>query len=181
MPKIRTTLLTAALLNVAWMQPVLAQEAMHSTNVQVTDSIKAQTLRAHSPLVRVSKWSALAFSVGTAAYGFAQNRAADRDYLALEKRCVANEVNCNRRSGEAYIDAEMEAMYQKVRSLDNRARTALLASQVGIVTTVGLFIYDLRDNRPAKDIPYKPRPVEVVPRGDGSVHLRVTLPLRRTR
>jgi hypothetical protein len=85
---------------------------------------------------------------------------------------------CERRTDTgAYVDAEMERKYQDVRALDHRARTALVASQVGIAATVLLFVIDLRDVGPPKDIPYKPRALQLMPRRDGSLQLRLTLPL----
>ncbi len=133
--------------------------------------------RRSGPVIRVTKWTTLALSVGAAAYGFSENRTADRDYQALEERCKADPFNCIRRTGDAYADAEMERIYQNVRTSDRHARTALLASQIGIAASVALFIIDLRDNRPPDNIPYEPRALQLVPGRDGAVQLRFTLPL----
>ncbi len=163
---IHRTVMTAALIAVAYTNQAQAQSA---------DSAMA-TGRNHA-IVRVSKWTTLGVSLGAAAYGFAKNRSADSEYEALERQCAADVFNCRRRVGSAYADAAMEQQYQDVLALDNRARTALLGSQIGIAAAVALFIYDLRDNRPPRDIPYKPRAMELVPGNNGAVQLRFTLPL----
>jgi hypothetical protein len=169
MTGMRRPLMTAGLLAVAYSTPL---------NGQAADTIAA--IRADAPrssLVRVSKWTTLGLSIGAAVYGFSENRSADREYEALERRCADDVVNCERRIDERYADAEMERSYQQVRTRDARARTALLASQLGIAASVALFIYDLRDNRPPRDIPYEPRAVQLMPGNDGAVQLRLTLPL----
>jgi hypothetical protein len=132
-----------------------------------------------SATLRIAKWTSLAASAGLAAYGFKENREADRNFATLEQMCVDNRAVCERRNGPAYSDPDLESRYQKVRTLDHRSRNALLASQVGIAGTVLLFIFDLRHNRPARDIPYKPdtSALEVLPGRDGGLQLSFTLPL----
>jgi hypothetical protein len=156
---------------------VIAVAYINQAQAQTTDSVTAPPSR-HSAVLRASKWTTLGFTLGAAAYGFATNRTADRNYTALEEDCTADRVNCTQRtSSGAFADAGLERRYQDVRALDRRARTALLASQVGLAATVVLFVIDLRDNRPPKDIPYTPRAVQLLPRSDGGLQLRFTLPL----
>jgi hypothetical protein len=164
----------AALLVAGPVTKVAAQGAAAGPPVVRFDSAN---VRHSSTLLRVSKWAMLGTTVGAAAYGFSTNRTADHDYAALEQMCVADRENCLRRTGEAYTDAQMEQRYQDVKSLDRKARYALLGTQVGVVATVALFVYDLRHARPPKDIPYTPRALDLVPRSDGSLQLRLTLPL----
>lgn len=147
----------------------------NTVKAQTTDSLK--TMHRPSTTLRVAKWSTLALTTGAAAYGFSANRMADADYASLEQSCQDQRLVCARRTGAAYADADLERRYQNVLSMDNRARTALIASQVGVAATVVMFVIDLRHNRPPKDIPYKPRALELMPRSDGGLQLRLTLPL----
>lgn len=149
----------------------------NSVSAQATDTLRANFTPKHSTVLRISKWTALAATAGAAAYGFSTNRTADADYAKLEELCVANRLNCARRNGEVFADVDLERRYQGVRTLDGRARTALIGSQIGVAATVVLFVMDLRHNRPARDIPYKPRTLEVVPRADGGLQLQLSLPL----
>jgi hypothetical protein len=179
----KCALLAAALfLAAAPTAPIIAQRV---------DSVPSPAVRADSAmqggsrsvqggshtLLRVSKWSTLAATVGVAVYGFSTNRTADKQFATLEELCVADREKCLSRNGEAYADADLEQRYQDVRTLDHRTRLALLGTQMGVVATVALFVLDLRHARPPRDIPYTPRALQLVPRGDGSLQLRLTLPL----
>lgn len=161
-----------------WMMAGALAAVAYTNNAaaQTTDTLRTRIPPKHSAILRVSKWTALAATAGAAAYGFTTNRTADSDYAKLEQLCVANRLNCARRTGEAFADADLERRYQDVRTLDGRARTALVGSQVGVAATVVLFVMDLRHNRPARDIPYKPRTIDVVPRQDGGMQIRLSLP-----
>jgi len=113
-----------------------------------------------SPLrpIRVAKWSALTAAAGFAAYGFARSGAADDAFRDLERSCNLDRDRCHARTaGGAYADAALESRYQEVLELDQTARTALILSQVGLATSVVLFLLDLRNDRPPPDIPYVPR------------------------
>ncbi|CAN5854167.1 hypothetical protein BH23GEM9_BH23GEM9_18380 [soil metagenome] len=129
--------------------------------------------------LRVAKWSLTVASAGTALYGFANNRNADDAYAGLERLCGEDPDRCkDRLPGGGYADPLLEAEYQHIRSLDGRARTALIVSQVGVATSVVLFILDLRNRQPPPNIPYEPTRFEVGPASDGGLTLRVNLPSR---
>lgn len=129
--------------------------------------------------LRVAKWTIGAASLGTALYGFVQNRAADDAYSELERMCQAQEEVCRQRlPGGAYADPGLEAQYQDVRRLDQRARVSLIAGQVGIATSVVLFLLDLRNEQPPPNIPYEPKGLEVGASGDGGLSVRFSLPSR---
>lgn len=116
---------------------------------------------AWTPL-RVAKWSTLLASTSAAAYGFVQNRSADRDYEDIERICQQTSSSCDRKPGsDVYADPALEARYQGVVSRDNRARVSLLAGQVGLAASVLLFIFDLPKSTGPHDIPYKPPPLHV--------------------
>jgi len=129
--------------------------------------------------LRISKWTALAATVGAAVYGVSTIQAADRGYEGLESACQVSPQLCKlRQTDGSYSDADFEQRYQTVLRQDRRARTALLASQLGVAATVTLFLLDLRHARGPKDIPYHPpQALELRPRPDG-VELRLHLPAR---
>lgn len=130
-------------------------------------------------VLRVSKWASLTVTMGAAIYGVTTITGADADYERLELACRQVPLECrSRTSAGRYSDPELERQYQAVLRQDHRARTALLVSQIGVATTVALFILDLRHARGPTDIPYDPpRGLELKPRTDG-VELRYTLPAR---
>ena len=142
------------------------------------DSGRADVRYAWRPL-RVAKWTTLLISGGAAAYGFAQNRSADREYEQLERECEAQPVACLKGpDGEAYANAGMEARYQRIVDRDERARLALLGGQIGIAAAVIMFIVDLPDRISPEDIPYDPKPYRVNLRRDGRTELELSLPVR---
>lgn len=131
--------------------------------------------------LRVAKWTTAALSAGAAVYGVLNNRRADEEYEQLEELCSVEVSRCEQRlPGGAYADAEVEAQYQDVRALDRRARTGLIAGQVGFAASVVLFVLDLRNSEGPANIPYDPRTLDVTPARDGGMTLRVNLemPLR---
>jgi hypothetical protein len=108
--------------------------------------------------IRVAKWSALSVAAGFAAYGFARSGAADDAFRDLERACNLERERCLARKADgAYADAALENRYQDVLDLDQKVRTALILSQVGLATSVVLFLLDLRNHRQPPDIPYVPR------------------------
>jgi hypothetical protein len=127
-------------------------------------------------MLRIAKWSTLALSTGAAVYGFTLNSGADDRYEELEQACVADPSVCRLRTPEgAYRSEDLERRYQDVLDRDRAARRALLASQVGVAASVVLFILDLRNARGPDDIIYDPPALEVSPRRDGAVELRLNL------
>jgi len=112
--------------------------------------------------IRIAKWSLLLGSTSAAAYGFVQNRLADKEYEDIERVCQETSASCDRGNGsDAYADAALEARYQNVVRRDDHARTALLAGQVGLAASVLLFILDLPKTTAPDDIPYDPRPLRI--------------------
>jgi hypothetical protein len=129
--------------------------------------------------LRLAKWTTLGASGAAAFYGFANNRRADDAFEGLERQCQDDRDRClDRLPGGAYRDPTMEAEYQRVRSLDRRARTALVAGQIGIATSVVLFILDLRNEQPPPNIPFDPSRLQFAPARDGGLSLGVSLPTK---
>lgn len=127
--------------------------------------------------LRIAKWAAAAGSAGAALYGFSVSRRAEAGHTRLEEACQAEPDVCRERlPGGAYADAELEAMYQDVRALDRRARASLLLGQVGVATTVLLFLLDLRNDRPPPNIPWEPARIQLAPGAGGGVSLILRVP-----
>jgi hypothetical protein len=127
--------------------------------------------------MRIAKWGTLAGAAAGAIYGFVQNHRADDLFNDLERLCQDQPVRCSLRdAGGAYRDPEFEALYGDVRHLDRRAHTALLLSQIGVATSVVLFLLDLDNTRPP-DIPFVPSS-SLEHRPDGGVALVLSIPWR---
>jgi hypothetical protein len=140
-------------------------------------SARDSTMRPSNPVVRVSKWITLAGAAGAAAWGINANRDADQRYSDIERVCLTTPERCrSRTSSGAFSDAELEQQYQDVLGLDRRAKTALIAAEVSVATSIVLFIVDLPRNNRGEDIPYHPPRLEI--RNSGSrLQLSYRLPL----
>lgn len=142
-----------------------AQYAPHRLEAR-GDSAVALRAAGWSP-IRLAKWSTLLAATGAAVYGFMENRTADREYENIERLCEATPSQCATRPGSReYADPALESRYQKIVERDDRAKRALLASQVGLATSVLLFIIDLPEGSTPDDIPYDPRPLRFGMRTD---------------
>lgn len=127
--------------------------------------VNDQELGGHGRLLGVAKWVSLTGTVVAASYGFSVNARADEKFEGIEAACELDPERCLVREQDgSFTDTELEAMYQDVLSLDDRARVALIASQAGLVATAILFILDLRDRIPA-DVPFEPPRLRAVPGG----------------
>lgn len=158
--------------------PLSAQSAPPEMALRV-DYAQDDTRSSWSAL-RVAKWTTGVTAAGLAVYGVVSNRRADEQFEALERACEDDPARCMELfPGGEYADAELEAQYQDVRSLDRRARASLIAGQVGIAASVVLFILDLRNSADPDNIPYEPRSLDIAPARDGGMSLRLTVPLPR--
>jgi hypothetical protein len=148
----------------------------HALEVNAQEEVRPSALR---PL-KIGKWLAAVGAAGAAVYGFVRNGEADDAFRTLEEACEASPQRCVLRNpGGSYADADFERLYQEVLGLDRKARNGLILSQVGVVTSVVLFLLDLRNDVPPPDIPYTPPRLNVAPTRDGGVSLAVRLTLGR--
>lgn len=159
--------------------PVAAQDAPGMT----ADSVPVRSAeRGGWTALRVAKWSTAGVAAGTALYGFINNQRADDRFESIERACVLEPARCaDRLPGGAYADAELEVEYQDARAIDRRARTALIAGQIGVAASVVLFIVDLRNSDAPADIPYEPRTLDVSPSRDGGLSLQLNIRLPQNR
>jgi hypothetical protein len=124
--------------------------------------------------LRLAKWAAAAGTAGAAVAGFTIQRRADDRFEELERACEADVAACSARFEDGrYQDPGLEALYQDVLGLDRRARLALTTSQVGLATTVVLFILDLRDRESPPNIPFEPGRLSVRRGAGGAVEVGV--------
>lgn len=126
--------------------------------------------------LRVAKWTTLGAALAAATYGFATSRDADDRHRRLDRLCAADPRRCAERMPDgSYADAEARGIDQDVQALDNRARLALVAGQVGVAASVVLFIFDLRRRDVPPNVPYVPARVRIGVGRDSGVELRVRL------
>lgn len=157
--------------------PLAAQAQEGNDRFPAQDSGRVDIRYPLRPL-RIAKWTTLLASSGAAAYGFSQNRIADRDYETLEKECEANPPACAKLTGsDVYADPALEQRYQGIVERDDRARLALLGGQLGILASVVMFIIDLPNRESPEDIPYDPKSFRVGLRRDGGTELGFRLRL----
>jgi hypothetical protein len=166
MKRIRTVLLFLTILIVPG--PVAAQVTADSAAARATSGF---------PGLRVAKWSTLTLATAAGIFGFVESARADDRYNELDSLCAEDPLDCQRRAGDgAYVDSQLEALYQTVRKHDRRAHYALIAGQVGVATSVVLFLLDLGNARPPGDIPWVPQELRVERTRDGmSVGFRLPL------
>ena len=130
--------------------------------------------------LRVAKWTSAAMTAAIAGFGLAAYTRADDRYRELESACVEDPETCAQRlPNGAYADARLEGLYQDVIRLDNRARLALIGSQVSLAASVVFFILDLRHDSTPPNIPYDPRALRVTPGPGGSVEFGFGVPIGR--
>ena len=103
--------------------------------------------------VRVAKWALLGVAVGFGVYALRHSAEAGEAYDALRLACNRDAQRCALEDGR-YTDAELEGLYQRTLREDRLARRGIVGGQVTLLGSVGLFIYDLRNARGPRDIPY---------------------------
>lgn len=163
-------ILVAALVNTSDLH------AQRSNTVFRLEQDTTQDVRSPWRPMRIAKWTSLIASTGAAAFGFSQNRVADREYEQLERDCEEAPLNCAKASESGpYLDPALEQKYQRILARDEDAKVALLAGQIGIAASVIMFIIDLPDRDDPEDIPYEPRPVRFGLSRDGRAQLDVRL------
>ena len=103
--------------------------------------------------VRIAKWTMLGVAVGFGGYAIAQTSRAQSRYEDLGRICVTEPGRCRIRNGQ-YEDPMLEALYDASGEHDRRAQIGIAGAHVALVGSVALFIYDLRNARGPRNIPY---------------------------
>ena len=114
---------------------------------------QAPTPRSGPPVVKFAKWSLLGLAGGLGLYALRHSTRAERAYDELRGLCLDAPTRCDHPSGR-YEDPVAEALYRRALSEDRRAQLGIFGGQATLFGSVGLFIYDLRDDREPTTIPY---------------------------
>lgn len=132
--------------------------------VAVPAVLPAQTPRQPSAWtpVRVAKWSLLGAAAGLAAYALQHSTAAERANDRLRSLCTSEPERCQL-DGGTYTDPGAESLFQRVTREDHLARVGIVGGQIALLGSVGLFVYDLRNGRGPRDIPYPSAASRVAP------------------
>lgn len=105
------------------------------------------------PVIKIAKWSLLGIAGGLGLYALQHSTRAEDAYVDLRNICLASPVRCDHRGGR-YTDSEAEGLYQRAIREDRQAQLGIFGGQMTLFGSVGLFIYDLRDDRTPTTIPY---------------------------
>lgn len=134
-------------------------------------------VRGWDPLA-IAKWGTLAAAIGSAAYGLSQSLAADDRYDRIDGICADRAERCSaRRADGDFLDAELDRLAREADHFDQRARTGLIAAQIGLAASVALFILDLRDSAGPPNVPYSPSGFRVRQAFDGGIRIEFSRPL----
>ena len=136
--------------------PLLLLLAMAASPASAQES--TPTPRRGPPVVKFAKWGILGVAGGLGLYALRHSTRAEDAYDALRAICLAAPARCDH-GGRAYQDAAAEALYRRAISEDRRAQLGIFGGQAALFTSVGLFIYDLRDGPEPTTIPY-PGPID---------------------
>ena len=114
------------------------------------------TPRRGPPVVKFAKWGLLGVAGGLGLYALHHSTRAEDAYDDLRAICLESPSRCDHRGGR-YPDAATERLYHRAISEDRRAQLGIFGGQAMLFGSVGLFIYDLRDDRTPATIPYPGR------------------------
>ena len=148
-PRRLVPLLAAAALAAALLAPPVATLGAQAP----TPRSAAGSERGTWTRVRVAKWALLGATVGFGLYALSHSTRAERDYDDLRRLCVSEPASCVLDGGR-YDAASAEALYQSSVREDRRAQVGIVAGEVALLGSVGLFVYDLRNGRGPGNIPY---------------------------
>lgn len=104
-------------------------------------------------VVRVAKWTLLAAAAGLAAYAVSQTSQAEENYEQLGRICDQEPTRCELADGR-YADPALERLFRETSDHDERAQVGIIGAQAALFGSVGLFIWDLRNDRGPQNIPY---------------------------
>jgi hypothetical protein len=117
----------------------------------------AGTAEAQGPHVKYGKWLLLAGSIGMNYLALQAHNDADSTFDVLERSCQVDHSRCNLGPDFAYLDPEIEALYQSSLHLDRVARRWLVAGEIALVGAGALFIWELTRPKGRPDnIPFEP-------------------------
>jgi len=123
-----------------------------ASSVDAQERTPAQPRRG-PPVIKIAKWSLLGLAGGLGLYALQHSTRAEDAYAELRDVCLASPTRCDHGGGR-YNDAEAERLYHRAIREDRQAQLGIFGGQMTLFGSVGLFIYDLRDDRTPTTIPY---------------------------
>jgi hypothetical protein len=108
------------------------------------------------PVVKIAKWSLLGLAGGLGLYALRHSTRAEDAYDDLRAICLEASSRCEHTGGR-YGDDAAERLYHRAVAEDRQAQLGIFGGQITLFGSVGLFIYDLRDDRTPTTIPYPGR------------------------
>lgn len=115
------------------------------------------------------KWIAAAGAVGFTALAIEQHQHSNDAWTSLLAICRQNNQNCSVGPDGRYRYYQSEYYYQLAIYYDHRARWRLIAGQVSLLASVGLFVADLRGGSSTPhNIPVHPLSLSLTPTTDGA-------------
>jgi hypothetical protein len=108
------------------------------------------------PVIKIAKWGLLGVAGGLGLYALRHSTRAEDSYDDLRSICLATPARCDH-GNRRYADDEAERLYRAAIAEDRRAQLGIFGGQATLFGSVGLFIYDLRDDRTPTTIPYPGR------------------------
>jgi hypothetical protein len=129
------------------LQPLAAQAAPAGAAATPTSAWRT---------ARTGKWVLLGAAVLFGAYAVQRSNEANEAYDALRGACESDAERCRLSDGR-YADPATEALFDRAEREDARAQVGIVGGQVALLGSVGLFVYDLRNARGPRNIPYPGR------------------------
>ncbi len=103
------------------------------------------------------KWITGAGAIALTVLAAREHRHSNEQWNQLLELCRSDQRACVLNSGGRYTNPATEDFYQEALRFDRRARTRLLGGQVALLTTVALFLADLRHGKDGPpNIPFDP-------------------------
>lgn len=150
--RLRTVLVTAILM-AAGGAPLAAQQADTTAHVPW-----------YQPVSHWAKWPALAGAVGFTTLAILRHDDADRVFNGLLDYCRAASDQCRLNAQGTYVSSDAEALYQETLRIDRQARAWMLAGQVALAASGGMFLIDLiSGHHGPNNIPFSPIQASATP------------------
>jgi hypothetical protein len=111
---------------------------------------------AQGPLVKYGKWVIVAGSVGMNYLALRSHNRADDAFNNLKALCI-DRSRCDLAPGGAYLDPQIENLYQSSLRYDRIARGWLIGGEAALAGAAALFVWELTrpKGRPG-NIPFEP-------------------------
>jgi len=107
--------------------------------------------------IKYGKWALLGTSLGLNIAAAGAHQDADRIFEGIRDRCTAQPDLCLLTPGGAYLDPEIEGLYQETLRLDRRSRRYLFGGEAALLGAAVLFVWEFtRPRGRPEDVPFEP-------------------------